>query len=330
MNCDLSELTTALVEASRHWPQIRRDTEVGFGTRNGRVEYSYASLGQVMGAIRGPLAEQGLVLTHQIRPIEGRLELVTTLHHTSGQSLTSSLPLGQSPTSADEWKAFGASVTYARRYCTLALLAIGEESDESEIHKPARKDSHPANPYPQGGTPALGQRPRSRQTNPTANDADAEQVLSGGEPADPALIASGWRSPEDAQLWSADLVLPSGESLYRHSSHARNAYSKAREEYIASLPPEQRPNRMDPITGEVASPEEKRRHFRVLNCYWVERCLARTRGEEYVLEPWEGSERIENPLCDGKPSGRVFDQPIAEDEAIHELPESSLSRPAPT
>ena len=154
-------------------------------------------------------------------------------------------------------------------------------------------------------------QPRGRRLRIQANpsfDAAAEQVLSGGEPADPALIASGWRSPEDAQLWSADLVLPSGESLYRHSSHARNAYAKAREEYLASLPPEQRPDRMDPLTGEVASPEEKRRHFRVLNCYWVERCLARTRGEEYVLEPWSQ---------DDKPSGRVFDQPIGEDEAIH-------------
>ncbi len=317
MNCDLSELATALAEASKSYVPIHRDSEVSFvSKKSGRVQYSYASLGTVMEAIRCPLAEQGLALSHRLQPRDGELDLVTTLHHTSGQELSSTLPLGPAPKDPDGWKDFGSAVTYARRYSVTALLALSESDSEDRIHR--RPNSHTSAP------------PKSPQ--PKVSDQAAAEVIEPTTPADPALIASGWRSPEDAQLWSADLVLPSGESLYRHSSHARNAYAKAREEYIASLPPEQRPDRMDPVTGEVASPDEKRRHFRVLNCYWVERCLARTRGEEYVLEPWSQ---------ESKPSGRVFDQPIGEDEAIHELPETnpplggtpalaSLSRPSPT
>ena len=125
-----------------------------------------------------------------------------------------------------------------------------------------------------------------------ASDSEATTTIDETPNQEPEVIAKTWRNADDALLWAADLRAPDGSPLFRHPEHARNAYEKAKREYLNSLPPEDQPS-------DSSSREVKVFHFRALNRYWVVRCLSRTRGEEYVLPP-HGSQQLFPPIGEGE------------------------------
>lgn len=95
----------------------------------------YASLQSVLSAIGPALAECNLAITQTFTTdSEGRTLLCTTLHHASGESECSKVPLviadGRNP--LHMW---GGAVTYQRRYAILAILnlAAGIEDDDGDI-----------------------------------------------------------------------------------------------------------------------------------------------------------------------------------------------------
>lgn len=108
-------------------------------------------------------------------------------------------------------------------------------------------------------------------------------------------VSASWKNPEDAILWAADLKALDGSPLFGHPGHAQNAYEKARREYLNSLPPSEVPT-------DSSSHEVRVAHFRALNRYWVQRCLSRTRGEEFVL-PTHGSQQLFPPINEGEALG---------------------------
>lgn len=89
----------------------------------------YAGLEDIMGAIRKPLKEAGLVVSQL--PGDGTL---TTLlaHFESGEFVSSTITL--SAANKDNPQAVGSALTYARRYALSAILGlpIGEEDDDAE------------------------------------------------------------------------------------------------------------------------------------------------------------------------------------------------------
>jgi len=86
----------------------------------------YADLPSILEGIKEPLKKSGLALFHTAENSENWYSLVSTIIETeSGESISSSFPLfGSKP--QEVWS----SLTYARRYNTLALLDIPTDEDD--------------------------------------------------------------------------------------------------------------------------------------------------------------------------------------------------------
>lgn len=146
----LSKLYAALSKAQAKIEAPVKNRKVDFKDKNGRqVKYSYADLADVMSAIKGPLAENGLAILHQLNFAEDGYFLVTTLGHESGESIATFYPLPNPLTSSIRAQEFGSALTYARRYSVSSLVGIAsEEDDDGQIAAdttppPKKPDSRP-------------------------------------------------------------------------------------------------------------------------------------------------------------------------------------------
>jgi hypothetical protein len=92
---------------------------------NPHFKNRYADLAAVLDAVRGPLSKHGIGYT-QIMETQPDFALVTTLHHTSGQVISSRypLPLGAKP------QELGSALTYARRYSLSAICGVAADEDD--------------------------------------------------------------------------------------------------------------------------------------------------------------------------------------------------------
>lgn len=114
----VEELVAALVKAQTVFLPIPRTKHVKYSN----VDYHYADLADIMTAIRAPLTEAGLAVSHQI---DG-LHVKTTLFHISGQWVSSALKLEQDVNA----QALGSDITYKRRYGLSAILGLVTETDD--------------------------------------------------------------------------------------------------------------------------------------------------------------------------------------------------------
>lgn len=112
--------------------------DVGSIEKTARAQYGeYADLAVVLDTITPALAKNGLVLLQSFRDDGETRYLVTSLMHTSGESLESASRLVEPEAQARHniLHLWGGSVTYQRRYCALAMLglAAGMEDDDGQI-----------------------------------------------------------------------------------------------------------------------------------------------------------------------------------------------------
>ena len=108
---------------------------VGTIHKTARAQYgNFADLAAVLSAISGPLSDAGLAVTQTFIPTEGATLLRTTLHHTSGQTVDSDVPIIEAPSRGNPLHAWGGAVTYQRRFALLAILnlAAGIEDDDGD------------------------------------------------------------------------------------------------------------------------------------------------------------------------------------------------------
>lgn len=95
----------------------------------------YATLSDVIAAVRQPLSANGLAIVQLVAVSDDSRSVVVTtqLLHASGQSLMSITPFPVRPaykaTEIDA-QAVGSAITYARRYALSALLCIATEHDD--------------------------------------------------------------------------------------------------------------------------------------------------------------------------------------------------------
>jgi hypothetical protein len=92
----------------------------------GNFGFKYADLPSVIDHVRPVLARHGLAVTQDIALAEGRIGVTTTLHHSSGETLTFGPLAG--PAGA-KWTDIGGGITYARRYALCAALNIAGDDD---------------------------------------------------------------------------------------------------------------------------------------------------------------------------------------------------------
>jgi len=139
----MSELTKALIGFHKAVDKIDKNARANYG--------KFADLANVLSTVTPPLHANGLAITQTFDD----QALVTTLHHTSGETISSSCQLmicdGRNQT--QEW---GKAVTYQRRYAICSILGIVADMDtdaesepqpEKKVSRPARKtEPNPSDP----------------------------------------------------------------------------------------------------------------------------------------------------------------------------------------
>ena len=162
----MSELTKALIGFHKAVDKIDKNARANYG--------KFADLANVLSTVTPPLHANGLAITQTFDD----QALVTTLHHTSGETISSSCQLmicdGRNQT--QEW---GKAVTYQRRYAICSILGIVADMDtdaesepqpEKKVSRPARK-AEPAKPAAE----ALNPVDRKKPSDPMKDD-EKEQL----------------------------------------------------------------------------------------------------------------------------------------------------------
>lgn len=145
------KLATALAKAQRAFHGIGKDAT------NPHFKSKYASLDAIMGAVREPLAVNGLSLVQGVTSPETNegavvgIAVETLLVHESGEWMSNTVTL---PVDKSTAQGVGSAITYGRRYGVSALLALTTEEDD---------DGNAA-----GGRPAARQKPEPKRADPPA------------------------------------------------------------------------------------------------------------------------------------------------------------------
>jgi hypothetical protein len=121
MSEPINELAKALSVAQGAFQNPLKDG------KNPHFNSRYATLDALQDATRKVLSDNGLCVTQLPQPGPDGWELHTMLIHTSGQSLTSRLPLTAFSKGA---QAAGGEITYMRRYAYASILNITAEEDD--------------------------------------------------------------------------------------------------------------------------------------------------------------------------------------------------------
>ncbi len=114
-------LLKALVKAQQEIKPPKKDKYNTFH------KYWYSTLDAIYEAIRGPLSNNGLLLSHSTEHKDGVYTLITTIHHIEGDQLHNEMPLLISKIDS---QGLGSSLTYSRRYAICSLLALPTEEDD--------------------------------------------------------------------------------------------------------------------------------------------------------------------------------------------------------
>ena len=127
----MAPLFEALAKAQAEFGAVTATSRVTFKN----VDFKFAPLSEILGAVRPALNKYGLTLTQQTKHIPfgnaNGLKVVTTLLHESGASYAiKSVPVFYN---VNDIKNLGAQVTYLRRYEVKTLLGIEADSEELDM-----------------------------------------------------------------------------------------------------------------------------------------------------------------------------------------------------
>ena len=126
----ITKIIQSLVKSHKMFGPILKETK-GFN-------YKYADLSNVLAAVRGPLAENGIIACQNIIGSKGDRTVVTTLYHTSGEWMSFHYPIVEMPDGRSKLSPpqnYGASVTYSRRYGLQNALMLASEDDDAEARQ---------------------------------------------------------------------------------------------------------------------------------------------------------------------------------------------------
>src|SRR5688572_22061633 len=130
---DIKDLVAALAKAqSTLKPAV-------FNKINPHFRSRYADFTSCMDACRGPLSENGLAVIQFCETIDGKVNLITMLAHTSGQWIRSEYPIISAKTDS---QAIGSAMTYAKRYSLCGMIGIVADEDDDAEAAVGRAHSH--------------------------------------------------------------------------------------------------------------------------------------------------------------------------------------------
>lgn len=128
----ITKLAGALSKFQSQLEAVKKDSANPF------FKSKYAELSAVWDAIRDPLAANELAVIQEPSSANGRVVLTTTLLHSSGEYIRSSISF---PVTKQDPQGYGSAITYARRYALQAITGIAPEDDDGNAAsvKPAEK-----------------------------------------------------------------------------------------------------------------------------------------------------------------------------------------------
>ncbi len=120
----IDKLAAALAKAQAEFPAAPKSGKNPF------LKNEYATLDDIIGAVRKPLGAHGLSFV-QLLATNGGLTLRTVLLHESGQSLESTVSIGDSgpEKGINTLQSMGKAITYMKRYTLAAMLGVATGGD---------------------------------------------------------------------------------------------------------------------------------------------------------------------------------------------------------
>lgn len=133
----IDQLISAFIQARKAARPFKEDGKANYG--------AYVSIDEIKACTNQALLDNGLSLTQTRTVIDGRVVLVTKLSHVSGQWQASYVPLTIPDNVKNIDQAYGASMSYQRRYELYGLFAFkGEDLDPDAESKAPGLDSKAA------------------------------------------------------------------------------------------------------------------------------------------------------------------------------------------
>ena len=121
----IKDIATALAKAQAAMHGATKDG------KNPAFKSSYATLSSVIEAARGPLTDNGIAFIQSPgEMVEGGITVTTTLMHTSGQWMRSTITMPVRDRNNPQ--AVGSACTYACRYSLMAMLGLPPVDDDGE------------------------------------------------------------------------------------------------------------------------------------------------------------------------------------------------------
>lgn len=121
----INELITALAKAQGSMSAASKDCSNPF------FKSKYADLSSIWNACREPLSSNGLAVIQTVQQRENGDILYTILAHSSGQWISSSIPLRiKSDGKTNELQVMGSCLTYLRRYALSAIVGVAPDEDD--------------------------------------------------------------------------------------------------------------------------------------------------------------------------------------------------------
>lgn len=121
----INELAAALAVAQGKFEAVAR------GAENPFFKSKYATLDDMIAAVRGPLSEVGLAYSQLVDQKDGEFTLTTLLVHKSGQFISATTGVNPSGgRGTNDLQALGSALTYMKRYQLGAMLGVNTEADD--------------------------------------------------------------------------------------------------------------------------------------------------------------------------------------------------------
>jgi hypothetical protein len=145
----IGAIAAALAKAQMTMNPARESEHADIPTKSGRMQYGYATLADVIAAVRQPLSENGIAFTQRFMPTDrGQVWIVTQLIHESGEWVASHMRMN---VPSDDARVLGSAITYGCRYALRAicgLAIVGEDDDGAAASANVDTDYTPLADHP--------------------------------------------------------------------------------------------------------------------------------------------------------------------------------------
>nr|BAR26400.1 ERF family protein [uncultured Mediterranean phage uvMED]BAR26464.1 ERF family protein [uncultured Mediterranean phage uvMED] len=142
------EITKALAEFMKEVPSLSTLSTAKIQTNNGKgFEFEFVELGYICSVINPVLAKNGLHIYHYDEVIDGQEYLLSTIYHTSGESLPTSRKLIPKGINKNTLYEYGSAKTYFRRYVTLGMLNLWHGVDDAGYAYEPREENNNVNQF---------------------------------------------------------------------------------------------------------------------------------------------------------------------------------------